>query len=360
VQRRDVVEDVLLLTGEVRAARSIDLSAPQVPGYQPRIHYLAEDGSEVKAGEVVVGFDLGTWVSQLDDKRLALVEAEAALLSLEQAGPPERAQHEAALERARVELRKAEIDAAVPPDVQARQDWQDKQNALRRAEAEHAKARLQLETWERTRRAELEKARIQAEKAERGLALVREGIQRTELRAPEDGLVIVRPHWNNREGRPFQVGDTVWVGLAVVSLPALASLEVAALLPEVDLGRVSVGQAVRCVPDSFPGRVLSGEVRAVGEASVEEASRSGYPVRIALDERPDWLRPGMSVRAEVVRQRWERALTVPRGAVSQDGDGESLVRLADGRRVPVELEACLATECLVASGLEEGAHVAFR
>jgi multidrug resistance efflux pump len=356
VQLRENVEDLLLLTGEVRSARSIDLSTPQMPGFQARIHYLAADGSQVKAGDVVVGFDVGAWVSQLDEKRLGLVRAETALLNLEQAGPPEQAQHQAALERAGVEARKARLEADVPAEVQSRQEWQQKQNALRRAQAELAKAELQLETWQRTRQAELEKARIEVRKAERALALVRDGIRRTELRAPEDGLVLVQPNWN-QQGRPLQAGDAVWPGLNVVSLPILANLEVQALLPELDLGRVRAGQRVRCVPDAFPERVLEGTVRSVGEAAVTEWGRSGYPVYVALDERPDWLRHGMSVRAAVVRQRWERALSVPRAAVEWRGEASS-VRLNDGRRVPVELEECLATECLVASGLEEGTHVA--
>lgn len=354
---REVVEDTLLLSGEIRAARSVDLSAPRVPNYRPLIHYLAENGSEVKAGEVVVGFDVGAWVEQLDDKRLALTRAEATLTSLEQSGPPERAQRQASVERARLELRKAEIDGAVPRDVQSDQDWRDKQNALRRAEADYAKARLDLETWERTRKAEVDKARIEVEKASRALDLVRKGIERTELRAPEDGLVVVRPHYNRSEGRPLQEGDTVWVGLPVVALPVLDTLGVEALLPEVDLGLVEVGQTARCVPDAFPDRVLTGTVRAVAEAAVVERDRSGYPVRIDLDERPRWLRPGMSVRAEILRQRWDNALAVPRSAV-EIGDEASFVRLADGRRVEVQLDACLATECLVASGLEEGARVA--
>jgi HlyD family secretion protein len=180
-----------------------------------------------------------------------------------------------------------------------------------------------------------------------------------ELRAPEDGLVIVRDHWNRSEARPFQVGDTVWVGLAVVSLPTLSSLGVEALLPEVDLGRVQPGQRVRCIPDAYPGRTLSGTVSSVAEAALVERDRSGYPVRIALDERPEWLSPGMSIRAEVVRRSWERVLSVPRAAVEQEEE-TSWVRLHGGDRAEVELEACLATECLLAEGLEEGARVALR
>ena len=70
--------------------------------------------------------------------------------------------------------------------------------------------------------------------------------------------------------------------------------------------------------------------------------------------------PGMSVRAEVVRRTWERALTVPKQAVRR-GEGRTWVS-EPGRKEPVEVRvaACTATDCVVESGLGEGEHVLLR
>ena len=72
------------------------------------------------------------------------------------------------------------------------------------------------------------------------------------------------------------------------------------------------------------------------------------------------MRPGMSVRAEVVRQTWERALTVPRQAVRREAGKTFILRPGDGERSDVALAVCTPTDCIVTSGLSEGDRVALR
>jgi hypothetical protein len=68
------------------------------------------------------------------------------------------------------------------------------------------------------------------------------------------------------------------------------------------------------------------------------------------------MRPGLSVRVEVVRGAWERALSVPRGAVRFEKDGPVVSR-GDGEVAKVRLSACTPVECVVESGLTEGDRV---
>jgi hypothetical protein len=68
------------------------------------------------------------------------------------------------------------------------------------------------------------------------------------------------------------------------------------------------------------------------------------------------MRPGLSVRVEVVRGTWEGALSVPRGAVRFDKEGP-VVRRAGGDPAKVSLRTCTPVECVVESGLAEGDRV---
>jgi hypothetical protein len=68
------------------------------------------------------------------------------------------------------------------------------------------------------------------------------------------------------------------------------------------------------------------------------------------------MRPGLSVRVEVVRGTWERALSVPRGAVRFEKDGP-VVKRGGGEVAKVRLAACTPVECVVESGLAEGDRV---
>jgi hypothetical protein len=69
------------------------------------------------------------------------------------------------------------------------------------------------------------------------------------------------------------------------------------------------------------------------------------------------MRPGLSVRVEVVRGQWDDALVVPRGAVRFQEKGPVVRREGQGSPVPVTLVACTPLECVVEEGLEEGDHV---
>jgi multidrug efflux pump subunit AcrA (membrane-fusion protein) len=93
-----------------------------------------------------------------------------------------------------------------------------------------------------------------------------------------------------------------------------------------------------------------------GRGWFASATKPGFPVRISLDRTDPLMRPGLSVRVEVVRGTWEKALSVPRGAVRFEKDGP-VVRRAGGDATKVTLRACTPVECVVESGLAEGDRV---
>jgi hypothetical protein len=134
-------------------------------------------------------------------------------------------------------------------------------------------------------------------------------------------------------------------------------MEVAARLPEVDWGRVEPGQPARVILDTQPELVFEGRVADVTPVASRQGNVSGYPVRVALGRtEPAIMRPGLSVRVEVVRARWDAALCLPRAAVRLDAENPRVVSLS-GDVLPVELLGCTPTLCAIASGLEEGDRV---
>jgi hypothetical protein len=69
------------------------------------------------------------------------------------------------------------------------------------------------------------------------------------------------------------------------------------------------------------------------------------------------MRPGLSVRVEVVRAAWPDALALPRHALRFEKDRAVVVRKGLGGRIPVRVAGCTAVDCVVESGLKEGDHV---
>jgi HlyD family secretion protein len=355
VERRDV-EDVFLLTREVRAVRSLEINTPQTESWQLQIKWLAEDGAEVREGDPVVELDSTSVVQNLEETRLRLTQAEIERAGRERTVGAEREKRRAAVTLAETEVEKARLEADLPLELLSRRDWHRKQTALHEREAQLAKARAELDLFQETSRAEAENSRLACEKASRKLAQGERTLTLLSVRAPRTGFFLVARNW--QEDRKLQAGDSVFPGMAVASIPDLAEMEVLAQLAAVDEGALAIGAPVRAVLDTYPERLFAGRVAAVATVAREEYERGGFDVRVALAQSdPQLLRPGMSVRIEVVRRRWPQALAVPRGAVTWHED-RAVVRLPGDREREVRLEACLATECVVASGLSEGERVA--
>jgi len=359
--RTGSLEDVFLLTGELRAVQSLDIATPRSEAWNVQIKWLAEDGTTVREGDRIVEFDNNSVAQGIEEKRLRVIESEIDLSSRRAALDAERVERRYSLESARSSLEKARLEAAVPPDLRALREWQEKQAALRSAEAGEEKARLELEAFEISAKADLEILRIAHDKAVRDLASTEQDLRALAIVAPRDGILVINENW--REERKFQIGDMAWPGVSAASIPDLSRMEVTALLAEVDEGRIARGMRVRCTLDTHPDHIFEGSVEDVASIADEPGWRTkgGFRVRISLDRSdPSLMRPGMSVRAEVIRRIWQRVLTIPRQAVRREEGRAVVARAGEGDLVEVKLAACTPTECVVESGLAEGDRVSLR
>jgi multidrug efflux pump subunit AcrA (membrane-fusion protein) len=359
------VEDVFLLTGELRAVRSESLVTPRGEG-ELQIRWLAEDGAEVKEGERLAEFDPTRLIQTIEERRLRLRQAEIDVESRERQAAAETDKKRVAVEKAELEAEKARLDESIPLEYRDPKDRLALQAQWQQAKAALQKARFEREAYAVTSRADVAAARAGLEKAGREVAAVEMSLGSMSLVAPRAGIFLVGNFWQwGPEGpRKLQPGDTVWPGYTVATIPDPSEMEVQAALAEADHGRIAVSMKARCILDTYPDRVFDGRIEEIGSVATEAGRSSaasgiqpGFPVRIALARTDPLMRPGLSVRVEVVRGAWQKALSVPRGAVRFETNG-AIVRRPGGSTVPVRLAACTPVECVVESGLAEGDRVA--
>jgi HlyD family secretion protein len=357
---RGTLEDRFVLSGELAAASSENLVVPRTPTWTLSIRWLAPEGAQVKKGDRVVEFDSSSFASALGDKRLAVLRAAGELSSERARAAAAVADKQMELQRKQAELAKAQVEVNVPEDLYSRRQFQEKQLTLTRQQDALAKAQEELAAEKRASALEGKVKSLALQRAERELRELNERLNDLVLRAPRDGLVQIE--MNRRQGRKFLVGDESFPGWAVASLPQLDSMEVQARLHDVDDGTIREGMPVECVLDAYPERIWKGRVKtvsALARADGRESIRRFFDVRVALDEKaPDRMRPGMSVRIEVIRRRAQDVLLVPRMALQNSG-GKTLVRVAKGAAapVPVEIDWCNELSCVVRGGLREGTAV---
>jgi HlyD family secretion protein len=362
VVRTAPAEDVFLLTGETAAVRSLDLTPPPTDTWELQIKWLAENGAEVRAGDRVIEFDNTAVRQSLEERRLKAIQTRLERESKEGSLAAEAERKRATRQKAEVEVEKARLDADVPVELRARAEWYKMQVALREKQTALDKAMDDERAFGTSSKADVLVLNIAEEKARRELDAAEKTLEQLSVKAPRDGIFIVAPHFN--EDRVFQQGDGVFPRIRIASIPELVEMQVLAALPEVDHGRLSVGLPARCVLDTYPDQVFDGrvdEVAAIAEAPVRGrgTARSGFRVRLSLAKTdPARMRPGMSVRVEVIRKRWEKALLVPRAAVGTDREGTFVRTKGLASRTPVRIATCLAVDCVVESGLKEGDRVA--
>lgn len=356
--KRGRFEDRFLLTGQLAAVHADHLVVPRIPSWQTTIRWMEEEGTVVKSGQKVVEFDTTAFAQDYGDKRLAWEQAQSDLEQAEADRAGSRADAEFQVAQKSIAVEKARIPAGIPADFLRGKDYQENQLALERASSELDKAREELQAREVSSEETIRQKRIALEKAKRELDAATQAMDGMVLVAPRDGILVVADHpW---QGRKLQVGDSVWVGLPVVSLPDLTAMRVEAKLSDVDDGRIAPAQTAICVLDAFPDRTFPGHIAEITPVAQEEAGRSlrrAYNVRIELDAADaERMRPGMSVKVEVRPPAQEDVLLAPRAGLDFSGPTPR-ARLASGGDVDVKLGACNRDACVVTAGLADGARL---
>ncbi|MDP9193876.1 MAG: HlyD family efflux transporter periplasmic adaptor subunit [Acidobacteriota bacterium] len=358
VRRGEFATD-LVLSGELEAARGETLNVPPLPSWQTAIKWIAEDGALLKGGEPAVELDNTALTADLESRRQALTQALQELQQREAEWSADLEQLQLDAEKRKSELEKAKLDALTPRDLIATKVYEEKQAALRRTSVGHEKAVDLLASRRTAVGAERRNLQLRIEKAHRDIATSQRAIEELVLRAPRDGIIVVRDiPW---EGRKLQTGDTVFVGMAIAMLPDVSTLRVKAALADVDDGKIAIGMPVSVTLDAFPGVPFTGKITAISAVAQEsrrQSLRRQFEVLVALDRLdPDRMRPGLSARIVVRRENQPQTLLASRAAIDFSGAAPK-VHLAGGRTKDIKLGLCNAQDCVVLDGLTEGEMLA--
>jgi multidrug resistance efflux pump len=335
----------LTLTGEIDAARGEMIAVPNLPSWQTSIKWIADDGTEVHRGDRVVELDNSQFTSGLDAKRTAVAQAEQELQQKDAEAEADILQKKLDVETKQADYEKTKLDAAVPKEVVAARDYEDRQIKFKRATVELQKARDVLRSQLRAATSDRANLVLNLEKAKRELETAENAINALILKAPRDGIVVLKDHpW---EGRKLKEGDPVFVGLGLVLLPDPTSIRVTAALADVDDRKIAVGMPATVILDAYPATTYTGRIASISAVAQENTTnkqslRRTFRVAVKLD-RIDAarMRPGLSARVIIRRQAIDNALLVPRSELAKLKHD---VRIGD----------CNDLDCIVLSGLKEG------
>jgi RND family efflux transporter MFP subunit len=289
------------ITGSVQPERKADLRA-EIPAIVLKV--VKENGDQVRRGDLLV---------QLDDTAIrdGLASAEAASRAAAQA-------HEQAV---RQFDRMKTLRTSGMASAQALDDAEGRRNSTQ-SELEAAKARV---------------------------VLARQQMQRTEVRAPFDGVV---------SDRKVSAGDTAQVGKELLKVIDPSSMRFEAMVSSDSVGQVKPGQPVHFRVNGYGEQEFQGKVRRVNPAANATTRQVEVLVDFVGDKQPRLA--GLYAEGQLETQS-RITLTVPATAVVRDGDAASAFRVKENKLQKVALTIgerdARSGDIVVKGGLAEGDQV---
>jgi HlyD family secretion protein len=156
----------------------------------------------------------------------------------------------------------------------------------------------------------VEAARSVVAEATARLAAARLALERTEIRAPIDGIVI---------RRDVSVGQTVAASLQAPTLFSIAQdlsrVRVETNVDEADIGRVETGQYAIFAVEAFPGKTFRGRVERIRKSPQRIQNVVTYIVEIDAENPDRKLFPGITALVRIAVADASGVLTVPNAAL---------------------------------------------
>lgn len=350
--------------GNLRAVKATPVSAPQSGGdFGPmKIAWLAPDGSAVKAGDVVVRFDPSEPEKQLREGQADLAAADAKLAEEQIKSKTAVQGRDSAADLAGAELEQQRKFQSKDKEIFSRNQIVESEidEKLAGAKQQHAEQTKQIE-----RKLAQSKAgviAVEKQKAQITIAHAQAALKSMEVRAPHDGILVLRRNW---KGELPRVGEQLWPGQKIAEIPLLDTMEAEVYVLEVDGNGIAEKQPAELVVEARPDLMYKGAVKLVDKLAKPRVP--GVPVQyfevvVSLDRTDrDVMKPGQRVRATLILDKAD-ALVVPRQAViAKDGKNVVYKRGAHGfEPVEVELGAGTSGRVVIAKGLAAGDTIALR
>ena len=356
VQRQDFTKE-LIFTGELKGVDSVIIAVPwSSMTYSFVISHLAPEGTLVQPGDLLVDFDAGDLATQRPEQEKKREEAKINIAQKEAEIETQRQDLLLAKATAEKNLKTAELDQNIDPELIARADAEKYEFDYAKAKTELEKAESRLATLEESSSAELQILRLAYERADLQLMQLLGELRKMRIVAPMSGLVIHGPS-PGRVGR-IQVGDIIWAGWPVILLPNMKELRVETYVYDADFHLLEEGMPANMVFDAIPGETFRGRVSRLPRVAKPRQPRSqlkAFQVDVLLgDPDHEMMRPGMTaqVKIPVIRRN---VLTVPRGSLHMNANGSVAVRKANASQLtPLSVLDASWEHVVVEGDLEPG------
>ena len=346
--RRTIRADALLYPRQQAAI------APKVSAPVKTLH--VQRGARVRAGQILMELEARDLAGAAAESRASLDLAEATFETTAKATVPQ-------------ELQKAELDARAAKEAFdaaqavfdnrqrlykegaiAQKDVNDAQVSLSQARSQYETSRKHFEDLQSFARDQQIKAAAAQRDAARGRSdTANAQLAYTRIVSPIDGVVT---------DLPLYPGETAQSGAPVVTIMDVSRVIARVHVPPSDAAELAVGNAANLIG---PGGVPIAAKVTLINAALEPAS-STVEVWVEADNPDGKLRPGSSLRVEMIAKTVPNALVIPQSAVLTSAGGSTFAIVIDNDNKPHLRKVAIGIRdkgsAQITDGLQSGQRVA--
>ncbi|MEJ5166819.1 MAG: efflux RND transporter periplasmic adaptor subunit [Thermoanaerobaculia bacterium] len=359
--KKEKFESIVEATGEIFASKSVSACAPP-SRVRLQVIWLIKEGEQVKEGDVLVKFDPGELLKELNERESELKSLNAELRQREENLKAMELDYEMQMNSARLDYELAKVQVVEDEGLVPKKNLEEAKLRLKAAEERYNKTKEKLESAKREAQANIEIVKVRIKNAKNNYDFAKDSLDKMTVKAPSSGLVVLNEIWTGGEERKVQVGDSVWPGFCLISLPDFSTLRAKVWVSEIDAGKIQKGQKAFVSVDAFPGLKIDSEVESISQVGSKrnwDSTKKEFEVVLALSKIDERLRPGMTSHGEIVVEEIKDVLKVPVESVKEE-EGKNFVFLKTrfgSKKVEVKLGKRNSTHIIVESGLKEGDKV---
>ena len=296
----DVEQRTIVETGELSAVRTKAFVMPRFGRFGSfRIIGLAEHGKVIQTGDSVIQLDPADVTKYIVDRETAL---ESQLASLEkmlvnQENRDSQAESTIKSELATYELRKLTYEAA---QFESERTKRIKELEFQQATIQLNLAKRRLELNAIINENDLKIQQIRVEQIKKDIQDAYDIIPQLTIRSTIPGIFQITR--NHRTGQLLKIGDEVWRGNTMASVPDLSWMKVETQINENDFLRIKEGDTVLVRLDALPEVAFEGCIADIGlfchPKDYNKPRQKVFDVEVRLLVSDERLKPGMTVSCE--------------------------------------------------------------
>jgi HlyD family secretion protein len=318
----------LVLTGELKAARSTVINAPNSrSNFSNTISFLAPEGSIVKKGERIVEFDDSSLLSNKSEAERTLDEAKLNILKKKADLEAEKCDLLNSLAQAESTLKQDELYGKISKDLLPGNTYQKYQLNVTKSKLSLQKAKEQLDNFEKSYASEMQLVEISRSQAEINLKKIEGDIALLKIDAPQDGIFIYGDNWQSN--RKIQPGDSIFPGMEVASLPDLSSMQVVGYVYDTEYSKLTPDMRCTIALDSLPGYKVDGRIESMTSVASRRSfvtTKKVFQTVVQMDKVDSAImKPGMTARVRIPMVLAKDVNVIPRDYLGIDSQGRHFV-----------------------------------